>query len=147
MHLPVYYLLYDKDGESPSKVSFDPEQPSLGRIRADSVAPCHTPASLKRRISRVEKNPALAVADLLADVSCDSPMKEVYMQILNGDVPGLSQYEPMVLVQDVVYTRRVRAKITRKLKFTCTRHVIYHYGSQAAETRMVIHYSRRHILY
>lgn len=102
--LQVYYLLYDNDGEAPSKVSVDPEQPSLGRIRADSVAPCHRPAAIKRRIARVEEKPALAVANLLADVSCDTPMKEVYMPILNGDVPGLSQYKPMVLVQDIAYT-------------------------------------------
>jgi hypothetical protein len=101
-----------------SKVSFDSEEPSLGRIRADSIVPPHTLASIKRCISRVEGNPALASADLFADFSCDAPMKEGHIPILTGDCPGLIQDEPMALVQtdksDISlpepYTRRIRAK-------------------------------------
>ena len=51
----VYYLLYADKYEMPSKVTIDPEELSLGRIRADSVAPLHSPASIKRCISRVER--------------------------------------------------------------------------------------------
>ena len=83
----------------PSKVAFDPEEPSLGRIRADSVAPPHNPASIKRCISRVERTPALVHADLFADVLCDTPLKEDHISILHTDGPGLSPNEPMAIVQ------------------------------------------------
>jgi len=96
----VYYLLYADNDEVASKVAIDPEEPSLGRIRADSVAPPHSPTSIKRCISRVEENPALAWhADLFADTSCDTPLKEGHISILRTDGPGLSPNEPMAIVQ------------------------------------------------
>ena len=82
----------------PSKVAFNPEEPSIGRIRANSVAPPHSPASIKRCISRVERTPELASADLFADISCDTPLEESYISILHTDVPGLSSNEPMAIV-------------------------------------------------
>ena len=96
----VYYLLYADDYEIPSKVAFNPEEPSLGRIRADSIAPPHTPASIKRCISRVEGNPAfLWKADLFADTSCDTPLKGGHVSILPTDGRGLTPDEPMAIVQ------------------------------------------------
>jgi hypothetical protein len=95
----VYYLLYADDCETPSKVAINPEEPSLGRIRIDSVAPPHSPASIKRCISRVEESPALAHADLFADISCDTPLKEGHISILRTDGPGLSPNKPMAIVQ------------------------------------------------
>ena len=86
----VYYLLYADSYEMSSKVAFDPEDPSLGRIRADFVAPPHSPASIKRCISRVERTPELAHADIFADISCDIPLKEGHISILHTDGPGLS---------------------------------------------------------
>ena len=83
----------------PSKVAIDPEEPCLGRIRADSVAPPHSPASIKRCISRVERTPALANANLFADITCDTPLKEGHISILRTDGPGLSPNEPMAIVQ------------------------------------------------
>ena len=96
----MYYLLYADGYEIPSKVAFDPEEPSLGRISADSVAPPHTPISIKLCISRVEGNPTLFYADLFADTSCDSPLKEDdHISFLRTDGPGLSPNEPMAIVQ------------------------------------------------
>jgi hypothetical protein len=83
----------------PSKVSIDPEEPSLGRIRADFIAPPHTLASVKRGISRVERNPALISADLFADISSYSPMREGDISVLAGYGPGLTQNKPMALVE------------------------------------------------
>ena len=96
----MYYLLYADDYEIPSKVAFDPEGPSLGRIKADSVAPPHSPTSIKRCISRLEGNPALAWhADLFANTSSDTPLKEGHISLLPTDGPGLSPNEPMAIVQ------------------------------------------------
>ena len=94
----MYYQLYDHS-EIPSKVAIDPEEPSLGRIRADSIAPPHSPTSIKRCISRVEGNPALLHSDLFADTSSDTPLAEGHVSILRTDGPGLSPNEPMAIVQ------------------------------------------------
>jgi len=77
-----------------SKVAIDPEEPFLGRIRADSVAPPHSPTSIKRCISRLERNPALAHADLFADTSCETPLENGHISL-----PGLSPNDPMAIVQ------------------------------------------------
>ena len=82
-----------------SKVAIDPEEPSLGRIQGDSIAPPHTPTSIKLCISRVERNPALWHADLFADTTCDTPLKHGHISILHTDGPGLSPNEPMAIVQ------------------------------------------------
>jgi hypothetical protein len=95
----VYYLLYADGYAMPSKVAFDSEEPSLGRIRADFIPPPHSPISIKRCISRVEKNSALAHADLYADTSCETPLNEGHISILRTDGTGLSQDEPMAIVQ------------------------------------------------
>jgi len=95
----LYYLLYADGYEMPSKVANDPEEPSLGRIRADCVAPPRSLTSIKRCISRVEGNPRLVNSDLFADTSCDTPLKEGQIFILRTDGPGLSPDEPMAIVQ------------------------------------------------
>ena len=95
----VYYLLYADDYEIPSKVSIYPEMTSLGRIRVDFVAPPHSPASIKRCISRVERTPELAHADIFADISCVTPLKEGHISILCTNGPGLSPNKPIAIVQ------------------------------------------------
>ena len=95
----MYYQLYANDYEIQSKVAFDLEEPSIGRIRADCVSPPHSPASIKRCISRVEGRPALLHADLFADTSCDTPLTEGHISILSTDGPGQSPDEPMAIVQ------------------------------------------------
>ena len=103
----MYYLLYAGDCGVPSKVAFDPEEPSLGRIRADYVSPPHSHASFKQCISRVERNPALAHADIFADISCDAPLKGGYISILGTDGPGLSPDEPMAVVQKPIVEKLI----------------------------------------
>ena len=95
----VYYQLYSDGYEMPSKVANDPEEPSIGRIRADFIAPPHSPTSIKQCISRVEGNPALINYDLFADTKCDSPLKKGHISFLRTDRPGLSPNEPMAIVK------------------------------------------------
>ena len=99
----VYYLLYADGCELPSEVAIGPEEPSLGRIQADSVAPPHSPASIIRRISRVERTP-FAHADVFADILCSTPLKEDHISILRTDCPGLSPNDPMAIVVQVAIT-------------------------------------------
>ena len=95
----VYYRLYADDYEVPSKVAVDPMKPSLGRIRTDSVAPPHSLTSIKRCISKVERTPAFAHADIFASISCDTPLEEGQISILFTDGLGMSPNEPMAIVQ------------------------------------------------
>ena len=95
----VYYQLYADGYEMPSKLANDPEEPSIGRVRADSIAPPHNPTSIKLCISRVEGKPALVNSDLFLDTTCDYPLKEGHISILYSDGPGLSPDEPMSIVQ------------------------------------------------
>jgi hypothetical protein len=83
----------------PSKVAIDPEEPSLGRIRADSIAPPHTLSSILRHISRVETTPALASSHLFADISSDSPLTEGYISTLHSEGLGLTPDTPVAIVQ------------------------------------------------
>jgi hypothetical protein len=71
----VYYLLYADGYEMPSKVAFDPGEPSLGRIWADFVTPPRNTTAIKKFISSVEIIQELARADFFADFSlaCDAP--------------------------------------------------------------------------
>jgi len=94
----VYYLLYDSN-ENHSKVAIDPKVPFLGRIRADSIAPPHSPTSIKLCIARVEGNPELAYANLFADTSYVTPLKEHHISFLRTNCPGLSRNSPMAIVQ------------------------------------------------
>ena len=83
----MYHLLrvYRDEYELPSNLAFDPVEPSLGRIRADCVAPPYSPTSIKRCILRLEGlgnlNPAFTLADLFVDTSCDTPLKEGHISI------------------------------------------------------------------
>ena len=93
----VYYMLYDYY-EISSKVAFDPKEPALGRIRTDSVAPPRNQVTIKACISRVERTPAIASANLFADISSNTPMKEDLIPFLPTDCPGLSPENPMAVV-------------------------------------------------
>ena len=118
----MYYLLYTDDCEMPSKVAFDPLEPSLGRIRADFVAPPHNPITITQCISRVESMPALAEADLFANLSCNFPLKLLgHISILGADCPGLRPKKPMAIVLDSrkhgtpTYTANVTTALTHTL--------------------------------
>jgi len=94
----LYYQLYSRNGEMHSKVAFVTGEPSIGRIRADSVAPPHTPLAILRCISRVEGKPPLAPAGLYEDRSCKNPMKETHILIMKGRCPGMTWAKPMAVV-------------------------------------------------
>jgi hypothetical protein len=94
----VYYVIYDDDYPISSKVAFDPEEPFVGRIRADSVTPPHSPTAIKQCISRVERKPTLAYsANLFVDTSRETLLKEGHISLCTGG-PGLSPDEPMAIV-------------------------------------------------
>jgi hypothetical protein len=96
-------MLYAADDhQMQSKVAIDSDEPSLGRIRADYIAPPHSLTSFKLCLSRVEKNPALAyAANIFEDTSSVTPLEEGQISFLCTDSlgeSGLSPDEPMAIV-------------------------------------------------
>jgi hypothetical protein len=98
---PVYYRVYTARGEIPSKQPVDPDDPSLGRIKLDSIPPPRTVASMKRTISRVEKVECPQFlpwqAKLFVNMFSESPMDEAHDPDLAGDFP-FSLDQPMAVV-------------------------------------------------
>jgi hypothetical protein len=98
-HQPVYYRVYDEDGESPSKTSFDHSEPCLGRIDAVAVPPPHTVASLKRCIIQAEifSNRDL---QLFEEDDGETIMNDSNTIALHGDTyfPGSCEDNPIALV-------------------------------------------------
>lgn len=97
--IKVYYQLYKNNGDIHSKASFDPEEPSLGRIRALHVAPPHTATSIKRCVAKNEQNPLLASGQLYANISGDTPVDDVHVSLFSVNGPGSTPDDPMALVQ------------------------------------------------
>ncbi|KAJ6486970.1 hypothetical protein C8R45DRAFT_1214242 [Mycena sanguinolenta] len=64
----VYYRVYAAYGVIPSRTAPDPTQPSIGRIKATSVPPPLTAASLKHTLAHAEgiPDPLGLRSDLLA---------------------------------------------------------------------------------
>jgi hypothetical protein len=96
-------MLYAADDDQmQSKVAIDSDEPSLGRIRADYIAPPHSLTSFKLCLSRVEKNPALSYgANIFEDTSSVTPLEEGQISFLCTDSlgeSGLNQNQPMAIV-------------------------------------------------
>jgi len=96
---PAYYRVYDEDGESPSKTSFDHSEPCLGRIDTLSVPPPHTVASLKRCLIQAEKF-ANRELQLFEEDDGETMMNDSDAIALHADTyfPGSSEDNPIALV-------------------------------------------------
>lgn len=94
----VYYRYYNKEGETASKMSFDEDDPTLGRINSLSVAPPFNVSSLKARLAKVEGIAANNL-QLFEDLSADSPMNDSdSIALLTDQYPGSTADEPMAFV-------------------------------------------------
>ncbi|KAJ7833145.1 hypothetical protein B0H14DRAFT_2801532 [Mycena olivaceomarginata] len=67
----VYYRIYNSGGEESSLRSFEADEPALGRVERESIAPPRSALSVKRRIAKVEGKPIYRLADLFTDVTAD----------------------------------------------------------------------------
>ncbi|KAJ7785044.1 hypothetical protein DFH07DRAFT_786576 [Mycena maculata] len=67
----VYYRLYNSGGEESSLRSFEADEPALGRVERESIAPPRSALSVKRRIAKVEGKSIYRLADLFTDVTAD----------------------------------------------------------------------------
>ncbi|KAJ7464070.1 hypothetical protein FB451DRAFT_1264599 [Mycena latifolia] len=98
--VPMYYRLYTQVGEDPSKVSFKPHDPALGRIEKISVCPPHKPSNITRCIAEVEQNLKYRNAELYTHVAAHSSMSYMnFISLMKDDSIGSTEDQPVVLVR------------------------------------------------
>ncbi|KAJ7894407.1 hypothetical protein B0H14DRAFT_2683008 [Mycena olivaceomarginata] len=97
----VHYRVYAPDGVIPSKTGSDSNQPFIGRIKAMSVPPPHTAASLQRALAHAERIPdPLGVrARLYRRPSDQTPIDDAAeMSILGASAIASTPGDALVLV-------------------------------------------------
>ena len=105
---PVYYRLYDDDGEAVSKTSFDEDDSSMGRIDTYTIPPPHTVASLKERLIHVEGVLGHDV-QLLENEDGEVTLNDSdAIALLTDNCPGSNEGQPIVFT----YARNVSDKTT-----------------------------------
>jgi len=79
-------------------MSFDEDDPALGRINSLSVAPPFNVTSLKARLAKVEAVNAKKL-QLFEDLSADTPMNDSdSIALLTDQYPGFTPNEPMAFI-------------------------------------------------
>ncbi|KAJ6460858.1 hypothetical protein DFH09DRAFT_959610, partial [Mycena vulgaris] len=91
----VYYRLYNSGGEESSLRSFEADEPALGRVKRESIAPPRSALSVKRRIAKVEGKPIYRLADLFTDFTVDQARPS---DSLVDQTCGSSTVNPIMLV-------------------------------------------------
>ena len=105
---PVYYRLYDVDGEAVSKTLFDENDSSLGRIDIFTTPPPHTVASLKDCLIHVEGVSGGKV-QLLENEDGEVTLNDGdAIALFTDDFPGSKEDQPIVFT----YTRSAPDKTT-----------------------------------
>ena len=105
---PVYYRLYDDDGEAVSKTSFDESDSSLGRIDIFATPPPHTVASLKDCLIHIEGVLGHDV-QLLENEDGEVSLNDGdAIALLTGNCPGSKEGQPIVFT----YARNASDKTT-----------------------------------
>ncbi|EDR04422.1 uncharacterized protein LACBIDRAFT_330547 [Laccaria bicolor S238N-H82] len=94
----IYYRVYDENGEVTSKMSFNKDDTSLGRIETLFVPPPHTVASLKSCISKSEGVSAHGL-QVFEDDTGEITMKDDDVIALLADAyPGNVEEQPIAMV-------------------------------------------------
>ncbi|KAJ6455928.1 hypothetical protein C8R47DRAFT_208532 [Mycena vitilis] len=96
----LYYQLYHSTGQDSSKLCFDPEEPSLGRLERVRLAPPLCSKSIKSCIAKVEDNTSYANAELYLDISSAAALEDrVRCEAIQSGTAGSTKECPMVLVR------------------------------------------------
>jgi hypothetical protein len=97
----VYYHVYDEQGETVSKTSFDQNTPSLGRVNTLAIPPPHTVGSLKNHLIASENILARNV-QIFEDEDGESPMNdEDSIALLSDSFPGCMEGQPIAVTYEV----------------------------------------------
>jgi hypothetical protein len=95
----VYYRVYAEDGVVPAMNPVYSDDPHLGRIMANLVAPPHTAFSLKHCLSNIENIDKSIRTRLFISTSSQSPMDDAgRVSIAMYPGPGCTPSDPMALV-------------------------------------------------
>jgi len=95
----LYYQLFTQTGEDTSKVSFNSDEPGLGRIERIFVSPPHGADSIKRHIAKVEGQPIYIYSQLYEDISAQGAMNNRHFPLMHNTSVGWTEEKPIVLVQ------------------------------------------------
>ncbi|KAJ6577988.1 hypothetical protein B0H19DRAFT_1122055 [Mycena capillaripes] len=93
---PLYYRLYNQGGEEPCIRAFDTNEPALGRIRRESIAPPRNVLAVNRRIARVEGKSIYQRANLFTDMKADNALPT---DALVDETCGSSRENPVLIVK------------------------------------------------
>ncbi|EDR15483.1 uncharacterized protein LACBIDRAFT_321347 [Laccaria bicolor S238N-H82] len=97
----VYYHIYDEQGETVSKTSFNQNTPSLGRVNTFAIPPPHTLASLKNHLVKSENILGRDV-QILQDEDSESSMNDAdSIALLSNSFPGCAEDQPIAVTYEV----------------------------------------------
>lgn len=98
--LSVYYRCFTQVGEDTSKLSFDDNEPALGRVDSILVPLPHTYGAIKRYIAKVEGKPIYAYSELYENTLAEQAIDDnKYVFLGHEDTAGWTADKPMALVQ------------------------------------------------
>ncbi|KAF7338851.1 hypothetical protein MSAN_02208000 [Mycena sanguinolenta] len=96
----LYYRLFTRNSKDTSEVEFNPNDPALGRIEKNLLAPPHSADSIKHQIARLEGKRIYAYAELYTSISAPQPIENnAYLYLMQDDSPGSKEDNPIILVQ------------------------------------------------
>ncbi|KAJ7832940.1 hypothetical protein B0H14DRAFT_2514992 [Mycena olivaceomarginata] len=96
----LYYRLFTQVGEDTSKLSFDDNEPALGRVESILVPLPHTYGAIKRYIAKVEGKPIYAYSELYENTLAEQAIDDnKYVFLGHEDTAGWTADKPMALVQ------------------------------------------------
>ncbi|KAJ6457925.1 hypothetical protein C8R45DRAFT_1032314 [Mycena sanguinolenta] len=95
----LYYRLFTQTREDSSKVSFNSNEPALGRVERILISPPRTPTCITRHIAKVERSPEYASSDFYENISAQKPThRRICLPLMRNNSVGLTEEEPIVLV-------------------------------------------------
>ena len=107
----VYYRVYLRDGAVPSKMSSSTGDPFLGRIKATSVPPPHTAATVKSCLAAFEDIAHNVQTHLFLTLSSEVPMADTdKITIRDPTGVGCTPQQPLALVADLFDPNRSSLK-------------------------------------
>jgi len=97
----VYYRVYDDEGEIVSKMSFDEDNPSLGRVNTFSVPPPHIVSNSKNCIFKPEDLSGHNI-QLFEDEASESAINDSDATTLLSDTfPGFIEDQPVAITYEL----------------------------------------------
>ena len=134
----MYYRVYNKHGALLSKHPADSNNPSVGRINVNSVAPPHTAMSIMHCISKTEGLWKFNEQQLFVSISSESPIGEEYVSLLTSDYPGSTPEDPIVFVDHNQYTKYIQVTYAWSQFPNCGEIIMLIYFADAEDPRFLV---------